>query len=170
MQEDRSAWAVRWAAHLLRFLSGGGLLVLMLLTCADVIGRYFFNNPIQGATELTQMIMGFVVFSALPVVTASGTHVAVDLLDPLFKGMAQRIRDVAIDLISAVVLGVIAWRVWILAERVMRYGDTTPYLEIPRYPLVYVIALMVAIAALAALVKAISDIHEHVTPPATGVG
>jgi hypothetical protein len=32
-------------------LSALSLVVLMVLTCADVIGRYFFNAPITGALE-----------------------------------------------------------------------------------------------------------------------
>ena len=34
------------------------LLVLVVLTCIDVIGRYFFNNPLVGAVELCPDLHG----------------------------------------------------------------------------------------------------------------
>ena len=31
---------------------------LVLVTCIDVVGRYLFNNPLGGAFELTQVLLG----------------------------------------------------------------------------------------------------------------
>ena len=46
---------------------------LMALTCVDVVGRYFFNAPLDGATELTQIMLGIVVFAILPLVSFSSS-------------------------------------------------------------------------------------------------
>ena len=143
--------AVHLATRLLRTISATTLFAVMLLTCIDVAGRYLFDHPIQGATELTMMGMGLMVFSALPVVTLNGGHVTVDLFDPFLSRTAGRLRDLLTGLVSAFVLTVIAWRVGILAERAHGYGDMTPYLRIPRWPLVATIAFMSALAAIAAL-------------------
>ena len=42
------------------------LLWLVALTCVDVIGRYFFNSPVTGATELVQMSMAGIIFFSMP--------------------------------------------------------------------------------------------------------
>ena len=68
----------------LKFGDGASSLVLfalMVMTCIDVIGRYFFNSPLDGATELTQLMMGLIVFAILPTVCYREEHVSVDLLD-----------------------------------------------------------------------------------------
>ena len=38
-------------------VAGATLFALMLLTTADVVGRYFFNLPILGTVELTQQML-----------------------------------------------------------------------------------------------------------------
>ncbi|MEZ5826646.1 MAG: TRAP transporter small permease [Geminicoccaceae bacterium] len=170
MMIGRDSRIVHLATRLLRAISATTLFGLMLLTCVDVIGRYLFNHPIQGATEVTMMGMGLIVFSAMPVFTFHGGHVAVDLFDPLFRGTAQRVRDLVIGIVSAFVLAVIAWRVGILADRAFSYGDMTPYLRIPRWPLVATISFMSALAAVAALLKAVQDWRGEPWPRSKGAG
>ena len=46
------------------------LLWLVALTCVDVIGRYFFNSPVTGATELVQISMASPPYSHLKLVHA----------------------------------------------------------------------------------------------------
>ena len=62
----------------LKFGDGASALVLfalMAMTCIDVVGRYFFNSPLDGATELTQLMMGLIVFAILPTVCLSLIHI-----------------------------------------------------------------------------------------------
>ena len=56
---------------------------LMLLTCVDVVGRYFFNKPVTGGFELTEMLLAALIFAGLPLVTLRGDHITVDLFDPV---------------------------------------------------------------------------------------
>jgi len=46
------------------------LLVLVAITCVDVIGRYFFNSPLVGAVELVEICMGAITFLIFLGVTA----------------------------------------------------------------------------------------------------
>ena len=48
------------------------LLAMLLLTCADVIGRYLLNAPINGKTELTRFMMAGLIACALPVIGVTG--------------------------------------------------------------------------------------------------
>ena len=120
----------------------------MLLTCVDVAGRYLFLAPVQGATELTRLLMAGIIFAALPVVSRREDHISVDLLDAVFPKKLITGRQIVINALCAVAMAVICWRVWILAGRAQQYGDRTEFLQIPVYPVVYFIALMCAIAAL----------------------
>ena len=38
------------------------LCLAMLLTAADVVGRYFFNSPFAGTYELIELLMGFMLY------------------------------------------------------------------------------------------------------------
>ena len=51
-----------------KWLSAGGMIVFMgmvILTFLDVFLRYFFNSPLPGIYEVTEMLMPLVVFSAI---------------------------------------------------------------------------------------------------------
>ena len=54
--------------------------VLMLLIVADVIGRYFFNAPIKGTTEISELVLLTVILLAAGYTMSVGEHVAVEAL------------------------------------------------------------------------------------------
>ncbi|MGF1476884.1 MAG: TRAP transporter small permease [Geminicoccaceae bacterium] len=157
------------AATILGVCAGMILFLLMVLTCVDVIGRYLFSAPLEGATELTELLMGGMIFAAMPWVATRNDHVTVDLMDGVFPHNLTSWRDRLVDLICAVALFVIGWRVVILAARSRDYGDRTPYLEIPLYPVSYFIAAMCAVAAVLTLMRALAP-HRSDEPAATGDG
>ena len=45
--------AANWLRRLTDGTSSLFLFIMMAMTCVDVAGRYFFNSPLDGATELT---------------------------------------------------------------------------------------------------------------------
>ena len=63
-------------------LSALAILALMAVAFADVMMRSFVR-PLSGAFELTEVLVGVMVFAALPFVTLSGKHVKVSLLRSL---------------------------------------------------------------------------------------
>tara|TARA_B100002003_G_scaffold185410_1_gene173787 strand:- start:240 stop:797 length:558 start_codon:yes stop_codon:yes gene_type:complete len=145
----------------LSYLAGAGdgvssivLFALMVMTCVDVVGRYFFNAPLDGATELTQLMMGVIVFAILPAVCYREEHVSVDLLDLWMPSSWVNRRQFTLNVLMAVMLGFVAWRVWISADFMVEYGDATEFLGIPYAPITYFIAIMNGAAAIAFLLNA----------------
>ncbi|MGM0701774.1 MAG: TRAP transporter small permease [Pseudomonadota bacterium] len=143
-------------------VAGATLFAMMLLTTADVAGRFFFNSPILGAVELTQLMLAAVVFLSLPVVCWREEHVSVDLLDALFPARLVWIRQAIVNLIVTVALWVMAGRVWALGERAFQWGDVTEFLRIQTGYLIYLIAVMLAISALLTLLRAAGYLLEGV--------
>lgn len=119
---------------------------LMALTCVDVVGRYFFNAPLDGATELTQIMLGILVFAILPLVSLHEEHVSVDLVDLWYPKQWVRPRQLLLNGLMAVLMAVVAWRVWIIADFMAEYGDATEFLAIPYAPITYFIAIMSGLA------------------------
>lgn len=147
-------WAGPMLAHGPSLLAAAALFALMVMTFFDVVLRSALNNPIESATELTRLFMAIIVFSALPVVTWNGSHITVDLLDPLFSRSLARVRDTLVDLVSGVMLLWPAWRVMELAERAREYGDVTEYLRMPQFYIGYFIAFSTGVTALVLLARA----------------
>lgn len=145
---------VRLSAQVPLIVASIFLFLLMVMTFADVIMRSTFNAPFEAATELTRMFMAIVVFLALPVISARGEHIVVDLADPLFKNeWSVRLRDGIINLACGLMLFWPAERVVVLAERARSYGDVTEYLAIPLFYIEYFIAIMTFITAVILVIR-----------------
>lgn len=132
---------------LLAILGGAMLLGLMGLTVVDVIGRYLFNAPLRGASELTELLLAAVIFLGLPAVALSDDHVTVDLVTGRLPPRVQPLRLVTTGLFSAAVLGVVAWRIWVYSAQIGGYGGSTVTLALPIAPLGYFCALCTAAGA-----------------------
>jgi TRAP-type C4-dicarboxylate transport system permease small subunit len=140
-----------WAGRALGSVAAAVLFAMMALTFLDVVGRKLFSRPVQGAYELTEFLMGTLIFSALPLVTAREGHVTIDVLDQLVPGRAARWQRVVANAVSAGCLGVIAWRLWVLSAGHFRTSEVTMTLRIPHGPFSRLFALLSALAAIACL-------------------
>ncbi|WP_157968990.1 TRAP transporter small permease [Tropicimonas sp. IMCC34011] len=130
------------------------LLIMVGITCVDVIGRYLFNAPLAGAYEATQLQMTVLIFLGLPLVTLRDAHVKIDFLAGRLSQRARRVQRAVIGVATALVLIVLAWKLAQLGARFARHGDATIYGNIPYAPFVYVDAALAALSALAALAVA----------------
>lgn len=128
------------------------LLVLVALTCVDVIGRYFFNSPLNGAVELVEICMGAITFFSFPLMFLRNDHIIVDLIPQFRRGHLGWITSIiflAVILFISVKLGL---RVFDYATRAFEDGDVTEYLLIPRYPIVgFITAAIFSVAAITLL-------------------
>lgn len=152
-----------------RIAQGAGAAVLfglLVLTCADVFGRYVILQPINGKTELTRMMMAVLIALALPVVTARGEHITVDLFDPLFRGRIQAVRDLIVDSLAAVAVLVLAGWVAFRALRLMAYGYVSDFLHLPLYPVAFFVAAMIAVTGLVLIARVGLDIADLARRPA----
>jgi TRAP-type transport system small permease protein len=131
------------------------LLGLVMITTADVIGRYIFNRPLRGAFEITELLLLTLIFAGLPLASRADEHVTLDFIDAAFGPRGRRLLRRVVDLVCGVIILGLAWRVFIKAGKIAGYGDTTEVLRIPVGPFVYFMALMVAITAVVHLVKAV---------------
>lgn len=121
---------------------------MMALIFTDVFLRYFFNAPLVGALEIVQFQLAIIIFSALPIVTATNGHVVVSLFEACFHGPGRAVRQVCISLISAGALGLICWLMVLQGASAVRFQKVVGYLELPVAWLVYAMAALSALALL----------------------
>ncbi|WP_299483679.1 TRAP transporter small permease subunit [uncultured Roseibium sp.] len=145
---------LKLAGRLPALLASFALFVLMVMTFCDVILRSVFNAPIEVAADMTRLLMAIMVFSVLPVVSAQGGHISVDLLDGFFKrNHLARWRDAFTNLFCGIILIWPAMRVFVLAERSRSYGDLMEYLRLPLHYVGWFIAAVTAITSVVLIVR-----------------
>jgi TRAP-type C4-dicarboxylate transport system permease small subunit len=127
------------------------LLAMVALTFADVVGRRIFGKPIYGSNDITEHLMALVVFCGLPLVTAAGAHLTIDLFDRLVSKSWMAWWRVLSSALVVVVLGVVAWLFVKHGLNASRISEVSQALRIPRGPLYIFMALSSGLSALAAL-------------------
>ncbi len=138
---------VAWLAFFLELIAALTLFFLMVLTCADVFGRYFLDNAVDGTTELTEMGIAILVFAEMPIVTWRGGHVVVDILDRMLGNTTIKVLGLLSAFLMSTSLYFLAVRIFELAARSQRRGEVTEYLQLPVAYIVQYIAIMSWITA-----------------------
>src|SRR5437867_695039 len=131
------------------------LLAMMLLTFVDVVARYVFSRPVRGAFEVTELMLLVLIFAGLPLVSYADEHALMDFIDRLLGARLQRRLERAVQALCAAVMGLLAWLVWLKADRIWAYRDATDVLRIVYGPFVYFMAVMIGLAGLILLYKAV---------------
>src|SRR5690554_3839925 len=74
----------RWGSKALVFLEEvvPALLLALIVVAltADVVGRYIFSNPLQGAAEVSLIAFVWATYLAVAGVARQGRHIAIDLV------------------------------------------------------------------------------------------
>jgi TRAP-type C4-dicarboxylate transport system permease small subunit len=133
-----------------------GLLLVMLVTCVDVIGNKFFGSPLRGTLDMVQLFQLVAVSFACASTLIIGRHVKVEFL---VTKLPRRAQAITISLVSLLELGLfilIIWRLLVLAHTFQTSGEYTASAHIPVYPFVYG-------AALACIPVCLVFIHELIS-------
>lgn len=120
---------------------------MMLLTCADVVLR-FFHRPILGTYEMVGFLGTVVIAFALAYTSIERGHIAVEILMEQFPEKVQSTVEGLTHLIGAGLFFLIAWQSIIYARDLKTSSEVSLTLAIPTYPFVYGIALGCALLAL----------------------
>ncbi len=129
----------RLLVELMNYLAAASIIAMMLLTCADVLLR-LFKHPILGTYELVGLFGALTIAFAIPATTLNKGHVAVDFMVEKLTAGAQKIFAVVATLLSLALFALIAWQSFLYANILRSSGEVTLSLEMPFYPVVYVIS------------------------------
>ena len=118
------------------------LCIMVLVTCIDVIGRYFFAAPLLGSHEMITLAMGIMIYLGMPLVTASREHLVVDLASSVLNPTGKHIQQIIINAIAALTFILFSYLLLFhgigLAEDLMVTED----FEIDQAPIAYLMAAM----------------------------
>ena len=130
------------------------LFCMMTLTFVDVVLRYVFNRPLRGGFEVTELMLLALIFAGLPLVTHAGEHVTMDLIDRWLGARARNALTRLMEAVSAALMFALTWFMWIQAQRIAAYGDTTDVVRILVGPFVYFMVAMILLSGLIHLYRA----------------
>ena len=137
--------------------------VMMLLTVADVTGRYFFNYPINGSWEMIGFLLVCAGTWGLAFCQKQKAHIRVTVLSDLFPFRGRAIIDSIAYLFGSAAFAVICWRsVLLTIKYVVEKGHVTDTLQFPYYPFTIIMAIGTGLLAIMLLIHLIHSLVEIV--------
>jgi TRAP-type C4-dicarboxylate transport system permease small subunit len=124
-----SNWC-EWIGH-------AALLLMMVVTCIDVVGSKFFRLPLLGAIDIVQLSQIVAISFAASMAQLLGRHIQVEFVYKLMPQKAQAVLDSVVPLLGLGLFSVVVWRLFELGRLFQTTGEYTATAYIPLYPFAY---------------------------------
>jgi len=124
----------------LNWVAGAGLVVMLGLTAADILGVKFFNYPIPGAIEFVGFLGVVVVAFGIAYTQVLRGHIQVEFFITKLPKRMQGGVTAFVSLLGIVLFALLAWQSYHLGHNLQVSGEVSMTQRIPFYPFVYAIA------------------------------
>jgi len=129
------------------------LFLMMFLTIVDVFLRKVFNRSLLGTVEVTEFMLVILIFFSLAQTEIFNSHVKVDLVVGRFSERGQGLADMITQFVCFLISGLITWSTLVYSEKMRAIGEVSQDLWIPKYPLIYIVAVGCAVLSFSLLIK-----------------
>ena len=138
------------------------LVLVMVVTGCDIVGR-IFGSPIPGTYEMVSFAGGLVIGLALPVTSRERAHVVVDIVTSKVSSRAGAMLHVITRLMVIALFLLLGYAFIRMGMDFRAYGQVTPVLGFPYYPVAYAISgacFIESLVLVVDLIKGGDDRHE----------
>ena len=134
------------------------IFLMSLLVFADVMGRYLFNHPIAGTTEIVKCTIIAIVFLGIAYTLNQKRHIRttilLDRMPPIFRLILELIASLLCLSVFSILI-VFAWQAAWEAFLVREFDGVQ--LKVPVYPSRFIIVLGSGLL----IIQSLSDILTH---------
>lgn len=143
------------ATFLVSLVSYAGVLAIMLLNVADVFMAKTFTAPIQGAYEITEVLLLCTVMASFAYAQSRHAHINMGMVLKRFPRSVALVLYGLMGILSAATAGAVGYAAILQAQSAMERGSVTAVLKIPLVPFYYVEVVAMFIFAIVLLYDAV---------------
>ena len=118
-----------------------GFLVMMFITCIDVIGAKLFLLPVFGVIDIVMLSQVVAISFAAAAALILGRHISVEFFMVMLPRRVRALIDIIIHLLGLTLFIVIIWRLCVYGYLLQTGGEESATARIPLAPFAYSIAL-----------------------------
>jgi len=116
----------------------GGIIIgiMMLLTVAEVLSRFFLGISIEGVIETVGILLAFAVFLGFSHCEESGNHVRVELVVRLLPNKIALVVDLLVYVLAILIIATMTWQAGVDALSSWSFREVLPgaNIQVPVYP------------------------------------
>ena len=139
-----------------------GMLLMMAITCIDVVGAKVFKSPLLGAIDIVVLSQIVAISFAASMALILGRHIRVEIFFNLLPRRAQAVINSIVLFIGLGLFIVIIWRLCVLGYSFQTSGEYSATAHIPYYPFAYGIALASIPVCLVLLLEFLKSLTKRV--------
>jgi TRAP-type C4-dicarboxylate transport system permease small subunit len=124
----------------LAWIGLASLVIMMAITCIDVIGAKLFLRPVFGAIDIVMLAQLVAIAFGGSATLILGRHVQVEIFMFLVPERVRAVVDIFVYLLCFALFALIVWRLIIYGHIMQSGGETSSTARIPLYPLAYSIS------------------------------
>jgi TRAP-type C4-dicarboxylate transport system permease small subunit len=138
------------------------MLLMMAITCIDVVGAKVFLWRLLGAIDIVMLSQIVAVAFAASMSLILGRHIRVEFFVTRLPRRAQTVINSIVSLLGLGLFSVIIWRLCVLGHSFQTSGEYSATAYIPYYPFAYGIALASIPVCLVFLVEFLKSLTKRV--------
>jgi len=148
----------RWVS----WVAGLGVVSMLALTVADVIGIKIFKSPIPGAIEIVAFLGVVITAFSIAYTQSQHAHIQVEFFVPHLPGRLRAGVAAFTSLLGIILFALLCWQSIEYGLSLMASGEVSMPSRIPFYPFVYAIAFCCIPICLILLVEFLKSIMKVV--------
>ena len=155
---DRFEKFVNSLSSWLNWIAGVGLVAMLALIIADIIGAKLFKWPIPGGIEMVGFLGVVVATFAIAQTQILHGHIEVEFMVTRLPKTAQKAISIFIYSLGMTLFALLSWQSFEFGHTLQSSGEVSMTQEIPFYPLVYSMGFCCIVVFLVLLVQCIMTV------------
>jgi len=148
------------AVKVFYFAAGAMLIFLIFMTAANILVRRVSSESIRGTLEMTEITILVLVYLTLAGTERQRRHISVDIIYDRMRPLRKLIIGIFGSLVTLIVVGLLAVRLFVYANGMLASGTTTATLGWFLWPYVFIAAGGVLIFFLCVVESMMADIQR----------
>jgi TRAP-type C4-dicarboxylate transport system permease small subunit len=137
-----------------------GIMVMVGLTCADVIGAKLFLLPVPGVTEIVSLVQVATIVFAVAVTQRHGGHIGVEMFVDTMPSRVRSWIKAFTSLLGLILFALLIYEGVGLGNEYVESGEVTATVQVPFYPFAYAFSLALLPVAMMMLVDMVEALKE----------
>jgi TRAP-type C4-dicarboxylate transport system permease small subunit len=155
-------WAIRlseWG----EWIGVVGIIIMVVVTCADVLGAKLFLAPVPGSTEIISLIQVAAITFAVAATQRHRGHISVEMFVDTLPPRVRSLTKALTSFLGAIVFVLLIYESILLGNEYLKAGQVTATIQIPFYPFAYAFSLALLPIAIMLIVDCVQAVKEAVS-------
>jgi TRAP-type C4-dicarboxylate transport system permease small subunit len=114
-----------------------GFLLMMVVTCVDVIGAKVFLHPLLGSIDIVKLSQLVAISFAAASALILGNHVKVEFFMAMLPKRLRALADCMVHLLGFLLFALIVWRLFVYGYSLQAAREVSSTIRIPIYGFAY---------------------------------